>query len=311
MLSVHPRFEIDEDAGVIVEKEGPTTNQLLDSEQESETEDEERTEPDLDVYADALLLVDTLERHEVAVLEELDTDVLVNLYTLLSDVQRNANDLRQEVRAVLLDRLHHDQPVSGPYGSVQRTSHRNRTLKEEGEVLELLSEAGIDRERVTSVDTSKVDEALEVTELAESDVYEIGESEYVRKAEVDQETKETRLQGLKDRLAATDEDTEELQQEIEDLEQRIDDLTSFRSGSSFQSEQSGDDTEVSIDEMMENMSDSVKDIEFPIEGCQYKHRSAASVARHVSGSSTAKHIWENTSYAGWRDFLREHGESPT
>jgi prefoldin subunit 5 len=52
---------------------------------------------------------------------------------------------------------------------------------------------------------------------------------------VDEETKETRLQGLKDRLAATDENTEDLQQEIEELEQRIDDLTSFDTGSSFQS----------------------------------------------------------------------------
>ena len=222
----------------------------------------------------------------------------------------NANDLRQDVRAVLLDRLHHDQLVSGQYGSIQRASRRNRSLKDEQDVLELLKEHGIERERVTSVDTSKVHEALEVTELAESDVYEIEESEYVRKAEVDEETKETRLQGLKDRLATTDGDTEDLQQEIEKLEQRIDDLTSFDTGSSFQSKQSGEDTEVSVDEMMDNMSDSEEDIECPIEGCHYKHRSAASVARHVSGSSTAKHIWENTSYAGWRDFVRKQGESP-
>jgi len=81
---------------------------------------------------------------------------LVNLYTLLSDVQRNANDLRQDVRSVLLNRLHHDQPVSGQYGSVQRTSRRNRSLKDEDEVLDLLEGAGIDRERVTTVDTTKV-----------------------------------------------------------------------------------------------------------------------------------------------------------
>jgi polyhydroxyalkanoate synthesis regulator phasin len=78
-----------------------------------------------------------------------------------------------------------------------------------------------------------VDDALDVTELSERDVYEIKESEYVRKAEVDEESKETRLQGLKDRLAATDEDTQVLQNEIEELEQRIDDLTSFDSASSF------------------------------------------------------------------------------
>ncbi|WP_302079966.1 hypothetical protein [Salinibaculum rarum] len=235
VLSVHPRFEIDEDRGVIVEKEGPTTTQLLDGEGNSARE-EERKEPDLDVYADAMLLVDALERHEVDVLEDVETDALVNLYTLLSDVQRNANDLRQSVADVLLNRLHHDRPVSGPFGSVQRTARRNRSLKDEEEVLETLEEAGIDRERVLGVDRDKVDDALEVTELSEDDVYDIEESEYVRKAEVDEELKETRLQGLKDQLAATeDEEAEVLRQEIEDLESRIDELTSFRTGSELES----------------------------------------------------------------------------
>ncbi|MFC6875263.1 hypothetical protein [Halobellus marinus] len=234
VLSVHPRFEIDEDRGIIVEKEGSTTSQLLDDEGNSAEED--RTEPDLDVYADALLLVDALERHEVDVLEDVETDALVNLYTLLSDVQRNANDLRQAVADVLLNRLHHDRPVSGPFGSVQRTARRNRSLKDEEEVLETLEDAGIDRERVLGVDRDKVDDALEVTELSADDVYDIEESEYVRKAEVDEERKETRLQGLKDQLAGTeDEETEELRQEIEDLERRIDELTSFRTGSEIES----------------------------------------------------------------------------
>jgi hypothetical protein len=107
-------------------------------------------------------------------------------------------------------------------------------------VLNLLEDAGIDRERVTAVDASKVDDALEVTELSESDVYEIEESEYVRKAEVDDDEKETRLQGLKNRLAETeDEEAEQLRQEIEALEERISELTEFRSGRSFHTSAGG------------------------------------------------------------------------
>ncbi|SNR61605.1 hypothetical protein [Halorubrum vacuolatum] len=234
VLSVHPRFEIDEERGVILERDGPTTTQLLDDAGDSERGQEKRTEPDLDVYADALLLVDALERHEVDVLEDMETDALVNLYTLLSDVQRNANDLRQNVADVLLNRLHHDRPVSGPFGSVQRTTRRNRSLKDEDDVLDTLEHAGIDPERVMGVDRGKVDDALEVTELSERDVYEITESEYVRKAEVDEDRKETRLQGLKDQLAATDgTEAEELREEIEELEDRIEELTEFKSGHAF------------------------------------------------------------------------------
>ena len=232
VLSLHPRFEIDGEQEIIVETEGPTTSQLLEKEAARESVD--RTEPDLDVYADALLLVDALERHDVDVLEELETTGLVNLYTLLSDVQRNADTLRKDVADILLTRLHHDRPVTGPFGAVQRTTRRNRSLKDDEEVLETLEAAGIDRDRVLGVDRSKVDDALEVTELSESDVYEIEEREYVRKAEVDDERKETRLQGLKDQLAATDgEEAAELREEIGELEARIQELTEFEPGSSY------------------------------------------------------------------------------
>ncbi len=235
VLSLHPRFEIDEQTGTITEKENATATQLVTDQQE--TAETDRIEPEgVDVYSDALLLVDALERHDISDLSDRETNALVNLYTLCSDVQRNANEFRQEIADVLLDRLHHDQPIHGQYGSVQRTTRRNRSLKDDEEVLEVLENEGIDRERVTSVDSSKVDEALEVTELSESAVYEIDESEYVRKAEVDEDVKESRLQGLKDRLAASEEEqTEDLRREIEELEDRIDDLTSFSTGTQMQS----------------------------------------------------------------------------
>jgi hypothetical protein len=245
VLSVHPRFEIDDREGTITEMDAPTATQLVDATVPTDSEppdsgERDREEPDLPIYADALLLIDALERHDPTQLAKMDTPDLVNLYTLCSDVQRNANDLRQDVRAVLLDRIHHDQPVHGQYGSVQRTTRRNRSLKDDETVLDALETEGIDREQVTSVDANKVDEALDVTELSESDVYEIDEREYVRKAEVDEQVKESRLQGLKDRLAAADgEETDELQREIEELEARIEELTSFSSGQAFHTESSG------------------------------------------------------------------------
>jgi len=240
VLSLHPRFEVDDREGTLTESETPTGSPLVDATEDTDDGGEEREEPDVAVYSDALLLIDALERHDVTTLEDTETPALVNLYTLLSDVQRNANDLRKDIRGVLLDRLHHDQPVSGQFGSVQRTSRRNRSLKDDETVLNAFEAAGIDRERLTTVDSSKVDDALDVTELSESDVYEIEESEYVRKADVDEDEKETRLQGLKDRLAETEgEEADELHEEIEELEDRIDDLTEFRSGRSFHESATG------------------------------------------------------------------------
>jgi len=240
VLSLHPRFEVDDREGTLTESETPTGSPLVDATEGTDDADEEREEPDVAVYSDALLLIDALERHDVTTLEDTETPVLVNLYTLLSDVQRNANDLRKDIRSALLDRLHHDQPVSGQFGSVQRTSRRNRSLKDDELVLNAFEAAGIDRERLTTVDSSKVDDALDVTELSERDVYEVEESEYVRKADVDEEEKETRLQGLKDRLAETEgEKADELREEIKELEERISKLTEFRSGRSFHTSADG------------------------------------------------------------------------
>jgi len=240
VLSLHPRFQLDDHEATLKESDQSTGSPLVEAKGKTDDGNKEREEPDVNVYADALLLIDALERHDVTPLEDVETPALVNLYTLLSDVQRNANDLRQDVRSVLLDRLHHDQPVSGQFGSVQRTSRRNRSLKDDELVLNAFESAGIERERLTTVDSSKVDEALDVTEISESDVYEIEESEYVRKADVDEAEKETRLQGLKDQLAATDDDqADELRQEIEELENRISELTEFRSGRSFHESSAG------------------------------------------------------------------------
>ncbi len=231
VLSLHPRYECDDRAGTLTETDEPTSSQLIDSRPTHSTGNTDRVEPDLDIYADMLLLLDALERHDPTALDECETPALINLYTLCSDVQRNAGDLRQVVRERLLDRLHHDQPVHGQYGSIQRTTRRKRTLKDDEQVLDVLEEAGIPRERVMGVDRKKVDEALDATELAESAVYEIEDNEYVRKAEVNEGRKETRLQGLKDQLALSDDpDAEALREEVADLEQRIEELTEFTPG---------------------------------------------------------------------------------
>jgi len=48
----------------------------------------------------------------------------------------------KEIADTLLDRLHHDRPVSGSYGSVQRTARTNRSLKDDDEVLDTLNQLG-------------------------------------------------------------------------------------------------------------------------------------------------------------------------
>jgi hypothetical protein len=238
VLTLHPRIKIDVDAGVLREPDAPTTTHGLNDEPSEQTD---RAEPDIDVYADALLLIDALERHDPTAMADLETDGLIDLYTLLSDVQRGADDLRQDVADVLLDRVQHGQPVHAQYGSIQRTSRRSKSLKDDEEVLAVLEDAGIDRERVLGIEPDKVNDALDVTNLREEDVYDVDERAYVRKAEVDEDVKETRLQGLKEQLAASEsEEAAELRDEIEALEARIEDLTGFDSAKEFYADSQAD-----------------------------------------------------------------------
>jgi hypothetical protein len=87
-----------------------------------------------------LLLIDALEREDPTAPDAIETPTLVNLDTLLSDVQRNANDLWKDVSDVLLGRIPENRPAHGQYGSVQRTTRRQRSLRDDEEVLAALED---------------------------------------------------------------------------------------------------------------------------------------------------------------------------
>lgn len=67
---------------MIRETNGQTTSQVTDV-GPSDAEVGERHQPDIQVYSDALLLADALERHDVDDLADQETDALVNLCTYL------------------------------------------------------------------------------------------------------------------------------------------------------------------------------------------------------------------------------------
>ncbi|WP_411714777.1 hypothetical protein [Natronomonas sp.] len=81
------------------------------------------------------------------------------------------------------------------------------------------------REWVLGVDEEKLDVVLAVTDVEESAVYDTTEQVYIQKTGVEESEKQSRLQGLKDRLAELeDAEAESLHEEIEGLEQRIDEV---------------------------------------------------------------------------------------
>jgi hypothetical protein len=185
-----------------------------------------RTSPER-LHDDALLLADMLGAHDPVDPGALGTDALTDLYVLLSDVQNEADRLRQTAREALLARLGPDQELHGRFGTVRRTVRERRRPKDAETVFAVLDAHGIPREWVIGVDPDKLAVVLAVTDLDEEEVYDRDEQVYVQKTEVEEDEKYTRLQGLAARLEEVDGvEGEALREDLRDLEARLDEALS-------------------------------------------------------------------------------------
>ncbi|SIQ66602.1 hypothetical protein SAMN05421858_0011 [Haladaptatus litoreus] len=140
---------------------------------------------DLGFARDALVLLDLARQYDADSLTELDTFRLVNLYTLLSDVSRGADDARKEVRDALLGVLQDDRRISSDFGSVKRYTTQRRNQKDEEVIRAELNRAGIDPDEARSFDTKKLKELAEERGLDESAVFDREERTYVKKSSAD------------------------------------------------------------------------------------------------------------------------------
>lgn len=216
VLSLSSRYAVDESTDTIRRDGGGTDSPFLRPEWTV------RTPPER-VRDDAVLLTDLLERYAVEDLDSLPPETLVDLYVLLSDVQRGADGLRKEVGEEVLEHIGPDARLHSRFGTVTRTVRERRRPKDDETVLDALDEKGIPHEWVLGVDPDKLDVVLAATGLDERAVYDVHEQVYVQKTGVEEAEKQSRLQGLKDRLDALEtEEASELRDDIEDLEDRLD-----------------------------------------------------------------------------------------
>ena len=177
------------------------------------------------VHGDLLLLADLLERLDVDDPRSLDTEQLADLYVLLSEVQRGADEFRRAASEELVERVGPEGRLHGRFGTVHRTVRQRRHPKSETEVFAALDDAGVPREWVTGVDPEKLDVVLAVTDVAEEEVYDVTESVYMQKTGVEADEKRSRLQGIKDRLAGLETaEADALMDDVEDIEARLDAL---------------------------------------------------------------------------------------
>ncbi|WP_436924893.1 hypothetical protein [Halosimplex amylolyticum] len=229
VLSLVPGFDVDDGAFGATEAGAETNAVDRDADDEYDSPfvrsrwDVRR--PPESVHDDALLLADWLERHDATDLGTLSSGDAVDLYVLLSDVQRGADHLRRDVGDELLDYVGPEGRLRGQFGAVSRTHRKRRRIKDEEAIFDRLDEADIPHEWVLGVDPDKLDVVVATTDVEEDDVYDVHDQYYVQKTGVDSAEKRTRLRGLRDRLEDLDDaEADELREEIDHLEGRIDDL---------------------------------------------------------------------------------------
>ncbi|WP_318570894.1 hypothetical protein [Salinigranum marinum] len=185
-----------------------------------------RTRPER-LHDDAILLADLLDTMEPVDPETLETGTLTDLYVLLSDVQHEADRLRQTARESLLSRLGPDQELHGRFGTVRRTTRERRRPKDDETIFDALDKHGIPSEWVLGVDPDKLDVVLTATDLEEDEVYDVEEQAYVQKTEVEEDEKYSRLQGLAERIEELDEEkSDDLREDLRNLEARLDEALS-------------------------------------------------------------------------------------
>ncbi|PSP76495.1 hypothetical protein BRC81_12835 [Halobacteriales archaeon QS_1_68_20] len=220
VLSLSPDYEADE--GSLARSEDASEGESPFRRSPSEA----RTRPER-IHDDAMLLADVLGKVDATGPESLSTERLTDLYVLLSDVQRGAGRLRRDVGDPLLQRMGPGQRLHGRFGTVTRTTRERRRPKDDEAVLDALDDHGVPHEWVLGVDPDKLDVVVAVTDVDESEVFEVDEQVYPQKTGVDEDEKYSRLQGLVDRLEELDEEKgRRIREEVEDVERRLEELLS-------------------------------------------------------------------------------------
>jgi len=174
-----------------------------ESDSGSQSDGSTDAEPSIDaerppaVVQDLAETVTELESADPDDLSGLETAALADSYAVLSKAKSAVEDQRKAARDELTSRLEPNETAAGEVGSVAGASRRRRSLRDDETVESVLREHGVPVERVTSetIDPEEVDALLDEdgVEIAESDLFEVIESRYVRRQEFDPESSSSKV----------------------------------------------------------------------------------------------------------------------
>jgi hypothetical protein len=122
--------------------------------------------------------------YDEAPLADAETETLADLYGLLSQVKGLLDDRRKEVGEALEARLAADEEFTGRYATVRRTRSTRRSPKDDETVFRALEAAGVDRDAVLGIDSSKLRDLADSGEVPEDAVFDREERTYIRRQDL-------------------------------------------------------------------------------------------------------------------------------
>ncbi|GAB3416776.1 hypothetical protein GCM10027435_14620 [Haloparvum alkalitolerans] len=127
------------------------------------------------------------ERAEgVEALDGFDTEELVDLFVAFSVLSSRASSVRSDVRAAIIDRVEGEAELEGELGSVDRSTGTRRSLRDDETVRRALARAGVDPHEAEAFDPDRVADLAEAADLEPEAVFDLTDSDHVRRASVDE-----------------------------------------------------------------------------------------------------------------------------
>lgn len=146
-----------------------------------------------------MLLAERLVRSGSVSFESLSNDDLIDLYTLLSEVKSDGENLRKQARDVLVERIKQDTKLEGSIGTIERKTRRRKSLKDEHEIFDILADAGVGHTEVMSVelDKKKLEKVAKKYDIPEEAFFDVEESAYVRRVGTDDEKRRAAFERIR------------------------------------------------------------------------------------------------------------------
>jgi len=110
---------------------------------------------------------------------------LVDQYLVLNKLKSDADDERREISSEICDEVGPGSEISGDLGTIQTIRRESWKISDENLAIRRLQELGVNLDSVMSLDSRRVEEVLEESDVPKEEIMDLSVSTYARTKESD------------------------------------------------------------------------------------------------------------------------------